>query len=38
MICLGPINRKLVKAKAISHVKVRDDLLDYILPTKATIV
>jgi len=31
------MNKKLMMAKAISHVKVHDDLLDYILPTKAAI-
>jgi hypothetical protein len=31
------MNRKLVMAKAISRVKVCDDLLDYILLAKATI-
>ncbi len=37
MVDPGPMSRKLVMAKAISHVKLCDDLLDYILPTKATI-
>jgi hypothetical protein len=31
------MSRKLMMAKAIYHVKVRDDLPDYILFTKATI-
>jgi len=37
MVDPGPMSRKLVMAKAISHVKLCDDLLDYILPAKATI-
>jgi hypothetical protein len=36
-ICHGPMNKKLVMAKAISHVQVCDDLPTYILPAKATI-
>jgi hypothetical protein len=38
MVDPRPMSRKLMMAKAISHVKVCHDLPDYILPTKATIL
>jgi hypothetical protein len=37
MVCPGPMNKKLVMAKAIFHVKVCDDLPNYILLAKVTI-
>ncbi len=38
MIYLGPMNKKLAIAKAISHGQVCDDLPSYVLPAKVAIV
>jgi hypothetical protein len=37
MVYLGPKNKKLVLNKIIFHAKVREFLLDHILPIKVTI-
>ncbi len=37
-ICSRPKSRKLAMEKTLSHVKVCDDILNYILPTKIVIV
>jgi len=36
-ICFGPKSRKLVMEKTLSHVKVCDDIIYYILPAKTII-
>jgi hypothetical protein len=37
MVCSRLKSRKLMMEKVLFHVKVCDDLLDYILPTKTII-
>jgi hypothetical protein len=37
MVCLRLKNKKLVLDKTISHAKVREFLLDHILPIKVAI-